>query len=129
MTEFEQKVLTELAALSQSVADSGSLIILVDLVREAQVRAESAVGVLTTEVGSVLQELGDVKNGIALLIEGKAQILDKLAGIAQSIKEQNELFASVVGEEIANLNRRLDEIAVALMPQRGGHYTVPPQTT
>ena len=115
MTEFEQKVLTELAALSQSVADSGSLII------EAQVRAESAIGVLTTEVGSVLQELGDVKNGIALLIEGKAQILDKLAGIAQSIKEQNELFASVVGEEIANLNRRLDEIAVALMPQRGGH--------
>ena len=82
MTEFEQKVLTELAALSQSVADSGSLII------EAQVRAESAIGVLTTGVGSVLQELGDVKNGIALLIEGKAQILDKLAGIAQSIEEQ-----------------------------------------
>ena len=81
MTEFEQKVLTELAALSQSVADLGML---------------------------VAKGFGDT---------------------AQSIKEQNELFASVVGEEIANLNRRLDEIAVALMPQRGGHYTVPPQTT
>jgi hypothetical protein len=48
--------------------------------------------------------------GIGLLIEGKAVILDKLSAIAQSIKEQNETFAEVVGGEIANLNRRLDNI-------------------
>jgi hypothetical protein len=83
MTEFEQKVLTDLAGIAQSAADGGMLTV------EAQAK---------------------IVSGIALLIEGKAQILDKLAGIAQGIKEQNELFAEVVGGEIANLNRRLDNI-------------------